>query len=192
MDTRDNKFAPSKGYVTGFSLENAGGVIGGDKDFGKGSVYGKIYHSIIEKVVLEVKGSIGLAETYGSTDEMPIYERYFAGGATTIRGYEQRRVGPRDAGSGEALGGETIAIGNAEVSFPIYRNVIKGAVFYDAGNVWADSSDMLSTAPKMGAGLGVRVKTPIGPLKLDYGYPLSKNHDDKKEGQFYFSVSHGF
>jgi len=86
-----------------------------------------------------------------------------------------------------------MVIGNVEVIFPVYKNLIKGSVFYDVGNVMTKASDIFTdTDYKHGAGIGVRVKTPIGPMKLDWGYPLSKNHDDKKEGQFYFSVTHGF
>jgi len=192
-DTRDNKFSPTRGLVTGVSVTDAGGFLGGDKDFVKGYWYGQVYYSVIERVVLELKGRTGMVENYGDSDEVPIYERFFAGGATTIRGYKQRGVGPRDRGTNTALGGEAMAIANAEVVFPLFQQIIKGAVFYDVGNVWADATDIFSTGGyKQAAGVGVRVKTPIGPFKLDYGYPLSDNYDDKKEGQFWFSVSHGF
>ncbi|MCK4852166.1 MAG: outer membrane protein assembly factor BamA [Candidatus Omnitrophica bacterium] len=191
-DKRDNRYSPSKGYFAGLSLQNAGGFLGGDRDFVKGWVHASYYHSIIKKVVLEVKGAVGLSEPYGDTDEIPIYERFFSGGGSTIRGYEERAVGPRDPGSNDALGGEALVLGNVEITFPLFANMIKGAVFYDVGNVWAESKDLFQSGYKHGTGIGVRVKTPIGPVKLDYGYPLSDNYDDKKEGQFYFSVSHGF
>ncbi|MDD4956980.1 MAG: outer membrane protein assembly factor BamA [Candidatus Omnitrophica bacterium] len=193
-DTRDNKFSPTKGIVTGMSLENVGGFIGGDKDFVKGTVFLTYYRTIIEEVVLELKGRGGMAEPYDDTDKIPIYERFFAGGATTIRGYKQRSVGPRDSRDGAiAIGGDSMVIGNAELAFPLYKQLLRGAVFYDVGAVHTKAEDIFETSGYvMGAGVGVRVKTPIGPVKLDYGYPLSDNHDDKKEGQFYFSVSHGF
>ncbi|MBU1084235.1 MAG: outer membrane protein assembly factor BamA [Candidatus Omnitrophota bacterium] len=191
-DTRDSKYSPTKGWLSGASLENAGSFLGGDKDFVKLYLYTTFYHSFWENVILELKGRTGVVEAFGNTDKVPIYERFFAGGATTLRGYAQRAVGPRDVASHE-LGGDGMVIGNAEVSFPVYKKLIKGAVFYDVGNVTAKYSDIFSdSAYKQSAGLGVRVKTPIGPVKLDYGYPLSDNHDDKKEGQFWFSVSHGF
>ena len=194
-DTRDNKYSPTKGWIGTIALENAGGFLGGDKDFVKG--YGSLswYHSIIEKVVLELRLRGGGVEPYGDSDEVPIYERFFAGGATTIRGYKQRGVGPRDRGTNSAIGGRAMLIGNAEVTFPLWKNIIKGAVFYDIGNVWEKfdfSGTKDDTGFKSGAGIGVRVKTPIGPVKLDYGYPLSDNYDDKKNGEFYFSVTHGF
>lgn len=124
---------------------------------------------------------------------MPIYERFFAGGANTIRGYKERRIGPRDPGSGQPIGGDSIAVANAEATFPVYEKIIKGAVFCDMGNVWAKSSDFLvGGGYKYGIGVGIRVKTPIGPVKLDYGFPLVSNYDDEKNGEFYFSMSRGF
>ena len=201
-DRRDNKYSPTKGYFVGFTAQNAGGPLGADKSFVKGWINGNYYHSIIKDLVLELRSSLGIAENYGDTDEIPIYERFFAGGATTIRGYEERAVGPRDktssGGIGEPIGGEAMFLATAEVVFPIYKGLMKGAVFYDVGNVWNSATDMISTeffkdnGLKQGAGIGIRVKTPIGPIKLDWGYPLSDNYGEKKEGRFYFSVSHGF
>ena len=194
QDTRDNIFNPSKGYTLNGSIEDAGGIFAGDKDFWRGTVSGAYYHTFFEKIVLEAKARMGLADAYDGTDDVPVYERFYAGGANTIRGYRERYVGPRDTGSGEPIGGDAILIGNIELTFPIYEKVIKGAVFYDIGNVWAKVDDFLDNASqfKSGAGFGFRVKTPLGPVKVDYGYPLSKNHEDKREGQFYFSMSRGF
>jgi len=193
-DSRDNQYSPSKGLVTGFALENAGGFIGGDRDFYKFYGYSNVYYSIIERVVLELSGRSGVVENYANTDSVPIYERFYVGGATTIRGYKERGVGPRDSiDKNIVVGGKALLIGNAEVTFPLFKRVIKGAVFYDVGNVTTQFSEMFSNSEyKQGVGVGVRVKTPIGPVKLDYGYPLNDNEGDKKEGQFYFSVSHGF
>lgn len=193
MDTRDNIYNPTKGYVIGGSIEDAGGVFCGTKDFIKATVNAAYYHTFFEKFVLEVKGRAGWADSYDDTTDVPIYERFYAGGENTIRGYRERRVGPRDVASGEPIGGEAIVIGNVEVTFPIFEKIIKGAVFYDAGNVWRRTDDFLgSTDYKAGAGIGIRVKTPIGPVKVDYGYPLNKNQGDKQEGQFYFSMTRGF
>ena len=193
FDNRDNVFSPTRGLIVGTTLENTGGFLFGDKDFVKGYFYGSFYYSPFKSIVIEFRGRAGLAETYGGTDKVPIYERFYAGGANTIRGYKERKVGPRDPQSNDPIGGESMAIGNIELTFPIYEKVIKGAVFYDIGNVWEKVGDFaVGGNYKMGAGVGVRVKTPIGPLKLDWGYPLSDNHDDEQQGEFYFSVSHGF
>jgi len=192
FDNRDNIFNPTRGVITGVSLENTGGFLMGDKDFIKGFLTGKFYYSPVDKIVIELKGRAGIADSYGDTDDVPIYERYYAGGANTIRGYKERKVGPRDSDSNDPIGGEATLIGNIELNFPMYEKIIKGAVFYDVGNVWRNSEDFAGGDYKQGVGAGIRLKTPIGPLKLDWGYPLSDNEGDEKEGRFYFSVSHGF
>ncbi|MBF0216152.1 MAG: outer membrane protein assembly factor BamA [Candidatus Omnitrophica bacterium] len=198
LDTRDNKFAPTEGVLVTLAGQNAGGFIGGDKDFLKERVDASIFYEFFDFAVLELKGAGGLVNPYGDSDYVPIFDRFFAGGAETIRGYEERAVGPRDSASNEAIGGEALTLGTAEVTVPVYKNIIKAATFYDVGNVWSLGDDMIGSPfreeedLKHGAGVGVRVKTPIGPIKVDWGYPLSKNYQDKKSGQFYFSMSHGF
>ena len=192
-DTRDNIYNPSKGYLLNATFEDAGGIFFGDKDFIKATGTVAFYHTFFEKFVLELKARGGLANAYGSSDEVPIYERFFAGGANTIRGYKERLVGPRDPGSDEPIGGEAIAIGNAEITFPVYEKIVKGAVFYDVGNVWRRAEDFLvGGGYRQGVGVGARVKTPIGPVRLDYGYPLNRQDGDSSTGEFYFSMSHGF
>lgn len=192
-DTRDNIYNPGRGFLLSGSIEDAGGILSGDKDFLRGIISASYYHTFFSKFVLELRGRAGLANAYGNSDELPVYERFFAGGANTIRGYRERRVGPRDPVSNEPIGGEAILIGNIEVTFPIYEKMIKAAVFYDIGNVWRRAEDFIAgSGYKSGAGVGLRVKTPIGPVRVDYGYPLAKNYDDERTGEFYFSMSRGF
>jgi len=192
FDTRDSRFNPSKGYFLTGAIEPVGGILGGDKDFYKITGTGKYYQAVSTWAVIEFKARAGVSDSYSDTKEVPVYERFYAGGANTIRGYDERRVSPRDPGSNEPIGGETFLVGNIEAVFPIYQNIIKGAVFYDVGNVWRRIEDFGQGNLRSGTGVGLRVKTPIGPVKLDYGYPLADNYGDKREGQFYFSVSHGF
>ncbi len=192
-DTRDNVFNPTKGYILSGSIEDAGGIFFGDKDFIRGTAAATYYHTFFEKFVLEVRGRGGLANAYGDSNEVPIYERFYAGGANTIRGYKERRVGPRDPGSNEPIGGEAILLGNVELTFPIYEKLLKGAIFYDVGNVWRRAEDFIVGGNyKAGAGVGLRVKTPLGPVRVDYGYPLVRNIDEERAGEFYFSMSRGF
>ena len=192
-DTRDNIYNPTKGWIVGGSVEDAGGIFFGDKNFVKCTGTIAFYHTFFEKVNLELKGRGGIATAYGDSDKVPIYERFFAGGANTIRGYKERRVGPRDSGSDEPIGGDSILVGNAELTFPIYEKLLKGAIFWDVGNVWAKANDFLVGGDyKSGAGVGVRIKTPLGPVRVDYGYPLVKEKEDERTGEFYFSMSRGF
>jgi outer membrane protein insertion porin family len=192
FDNRDNIFSPTRGFSAGIRVENTGGFLAGDKNFFKTNFWTSFYYSPLEKIVVELRGRAGIANPYSDTDKIPIYERFYAGGASTIRGYRERKVGPRDLVSSTPVGGEAMLIGNIELTFPVYEKVIKGAVFYDVGNVWSDLGDFGQSGYKQGVGVGIRIKTPIGPLKLDWGYPLSDNHNDQQEGEFYFSVSHGF
>jgi outer membrane protein insertion porin family len=192
-DKRDNIFNATKGYLLGFAITDAGGFLMGNKNFWKGTGSASWYHTFFEKATLELKGRGGIASAYGNTVDVPIYERFFAGGASTIRGYKERRVGPRDTGNGEPVGGNAILIGNAELTFPLYEKMLKGAVFFDVGNVWKQPGDsFMSGDYKAGAGIGIRVKTPIGPVRVDWGYPLVDNFQDSKNGEFYFSMSRGF
>jgi outer membrane protein insertion porin family len=98
-----------------------------------------------------------------------------------------------DPVSKDPLGGESMFIGNIEYLYPLF-NFLKLAVFYDTGEVWSKVNDFGSGDFKSGMGFGARIKTPIGPVRLDYGIPLDKEsgEEDKGSGRFHFSVSHGF
>jgi len=192
-DTRDNVFNPKRGYLITSSIENAGGILEGDKDFIKSYSSVSVYFLHFNKMVLELKARVGLVDAYGDSSKVPVYERFYAGGGYTIRGYKERRIGPKDPNTGDPIGGESLFIANAEYTFPIFENLLKGAIFYDIGNVWEQIEDFGSGSLKSGVGIGVRVKTPIGPINLDYGYPLSKLDGERQDrGRFYFSISQGF
>jgi outer membrane protein insertion porin family len=193
-DTRDNIFDPSKGTVLSGQVGIAGGPLGGDKDFyrfiGKASI--DIPIKKFRNSVLEFRARVGLIDAYGDSSEVPIYSRFFAGGTDSIRGYNERKVGPIDPVSEDPIGGESMFIGNIEYTVPII-DYLKVAAFYDTGNVWSKLSDFGKGGFKSGIGVGIRVKTPIGPLRLDYGYPLdTEPGEEAREGKFYFSMSHGF
>lgn len=192
-DSRDNVFDTTRGDILSGSMQVAGGPFGGDKEFWK--FFGRASHFIklTDRSVLEFRGRLGLADPYGDTQKVPIYERFFAGGAYTVRGYRERKIGPLDASSGDPLGGTALLVGNLEYTFAVV-NFLKVATFYDIGNVWAKQSDFGSGGYKAGTGLGLRIKTPIGPIMLDYGIPLNKESgkDKKDGGRFHFSMSHGF
>lgn len=189
-DTRDNIYNPSRGLVLSSSGEVAGGFLGQDKDFFKVIGSADLYKTFMEKLLFQLKTVAAVADTYDDTDTMPIYERFYAGGTNTIRGFKERTVGPKDT-SGEPTGGESAFYGTAELTYPLFK-LIKIATFYDFGNVWEKLGDFVSGDFKYSAGLGVRVKTPIGPVKLDYGYPLKVDSGEEKEGRFHFSMTRGF
>jgi len=192
LDKRDNKFDPTKGLYLGGWFDIAGGMFGGDKDFTRFTTRTSYNIPTWPNSVLELRLRVGIMDPFGDSSEVPIYERFFAGGANTIRGYQERKVGPIDSASEDPIGGESMLVANIEYTKPLFE-YIKVAAFFDSGNVWAKSSDFGSGDFKSGFGLGARIKTPIGPIRLDYGIPLDKEPgEDKREGQFYFSMSHGF
>jgi outer membrane protein insertion porin family len=193
FDSRDNIFDTTKGNLLSCSLEWAGGPFGADKDFWK--YYGRASHyfPLFRRSTLETRLRVGLADYYGDSDRIPIYERFFVGGADTVRGYHERKLGPIDPVSKDPLGGNAFLIGNLEYTYPVF-NFLKVAAFYDVGNAWAKIRNLGSGGFKSSLGLGVRIKSPIGPIMLDYGIPLNKEpgEDNRGSGRFHFSASHGF
>ncbi len=191
-DQRNNIYNPTSGFLVTGTGELAGGPFGGDRDFYK--LYGTAagYFKHLEENVLEAKLRAGIVNEYDDSNRVPIYERYFLGGANSVRGYRERRIGPRDPGNNEPVGGEAYWILNFEETFPIYPDLIKGAVFYDVGSLSEDAGDLGGGDAVSGVGFGLRVKTPIGPVKLDMGYPLDDISEEKKKLRFYFNISQGF
>jgi outer membrane protein insertion porin family len=195
-DTRDNVFSPRKGMYFSNTLQLTGSFLGGDKDFTKYHSRLSLYFPAVNESVVETRFKVGFADPFSGTDNVPIYERFFAGGASTIRGYHERKVGPIDSND-DPLGGEALFVANIEYTYPL-ADFLKVATFYDIGNVWAKNSDFFQTEDDREAlyssvGLGLRVKTPIGPVSVDYGWPLDKEPgEDGKEGRFHFNVSRDF
>ncbi len=191
-DTRDNIYNPGSGILMSGTGEIAGGPLGGDKDFSKLYGVASTYLRNFGENVLELKVRGGVADSFDDTPKVPIYERYFLGGANTIRGYRERRLGPRDPGNNDPVGGNAYWVANIEETFPIYPDLIKGAVFFDVGSLSEKIGDLGDSSIFSGTGFGVRIKTPIGPVKLDMGYPLDDVQGEKQKLRFYFSISQGF
>ncbi|MBF0331896.1 MAG: outer membrane protein assembly factor BamA [Candidatus Omnitrophica bacterium] len=192
-DHRDSTISPTKGWVGTVASDVAGGPLAGTKDFYRLETNGAYYVPLKFHSVVQVSARAGIVDAYGRSTQVPIFERYFAGGAQSIRGYNERSVGPIDTNTNDPIGGESIFVSSVEYTIPLIE-VIKLAAFFDIGNVWAKSTDLGKGNLFPGYGLGFRVKTPIGPMNLDYGIPLKKEpgEDTRSTGKFYFSVSRGF
>jgi outer membrane protein insertion porin family len=120
---------------------------------------------------------------------IPIDERFFTGGSTTVRSFAERDLGPHDA-LGNPIGGEYYTVLNAEYTFPIYGELL-GAVFVDAGNLLPDASAIGLDDLRYGIGVGLRYNLPIGPVRLDYGVNPSPRADEAF-GAFHFSFGFAF
>src|SRR5262249_1811901 len=105
-------------------------------------------------------------------------KRFFAGGSTTIRGFETDRVGPIDPFTGEAIRGEAMFIFNQELRFPIY-SYVRGVAFYDAGNVYLHNSDFSLSDIRQAAGFGLRLEAPYILARLDFGFNLIPRTGEK-------------
>ena len=196
-DTRDNRFDPTRGVFLFSSADLAGGLLAGDRDFFRLQGGGSGYLSHAERFVLEGRVRAGIVNEYGDSAEVPIFERFFAGGANTIRGFRERRVGPQDPASNDPIGGEANLLATIEEVMTIVADerkkpILKGSVFFDAGNVWRRVDDFASSL-EAGTGIGARVNTPIGPLRLDVGFPLTRVEGDKqRRPRLHFNVSRNF
>ncbi len=209
-DSRNNPFLTSRGNRTTISAEVAGGPFGGDVSLYKLEGHTAFYFPLFEGHILQLLAAGGVVEAFGQTKgsgpivdedptpflnlvkvyDVPIYDRYFLGGADTLRGFSYRKVGPKDV-RGDPIGGNTFVNGTAEYSFPIVERV-RGAFFFDVGEVERDSYSFSTGDLKSDVGVGVRLNLPIGPLRLDYGYPLMTDKQTGTSGKFQFSVGYQF
>jgi outer membrane protein insertion porin family len=193
-DTRNNALLPTRGQRTELIGELAGGALGGDTDTYRIEVrHARYIRGFAQGHILELVGRIGVVDAYGDTSRVPLFDRLFLGGMYTLRGYDYREVGPKDS-QGEPLGGSTYWFGSAEYSIPVIER-LRLAAFYDVGMVYqnAYSFDPLDTGTGFyndNAGIGIRLNLPIGPLRLDYGFPLTHDARNGGSGKFQFGVGY--
>ncbi|MFC1567089.1 outer membrane protein assembly factor BamA, partial [bacterium] len=194
-DTRDNVFDPSRGSISALSLKLAGTVIAGDSDFGKFTASHSWFLPTFWKFVLGFNVKAGGARHFNPSESVPIYERFYVGGAESVRGYDYRG----DIGPGS--GGNYMLVYNVEYKFPIVsergRTILQGAFFCDVGGMWDDQDQIRLDIGRgvydmrSGVGFGIRFKTPVFPIRLDWGYGLNQR-EGKIPAQFYFTIGQIF
>jgi len=188
-DTRDNPFYPEKGILSGISVKLTSPVFLSETSFIKLMFYGNAYQELIKGVVFAISLRGGIAQGYLKTDELPIVERFFLGGRTTVRGYEQDTLGPKGS-DGNPTGGNVFLMENLEIRTSLGKGI--GIVaFLDGGNVWVKIKDINSTDIKFTTGLGLRYNTPVGPIRIDYGQKLQRKPGESR-GEIHFSIGHAF
>ncbi|MDP2167760.1 MAG: outer membrane protein assembly factor BamA [Thermodesulfovibrionales bacterium] len=188
-DTRDNAFDPKRGIFAGMSLKASSSYLFSETDFLKLIVHGNSYNRLLRRLVAAVSLKAGVAKGYRDTAELPIIERFFLGGRSTVRGYPQDGLGPK-GGRGTPVGGDAFMLGNLELRTYLGKSWIIVA-FLDGGNVWPKINDMDVTKLKYTTGGGLRYNTPVGPIRLDYGYKLNRELGESAY-ELHFSIGHAF
>jgi outer membrane protein insertion porin family len=193
-DSRDDLFLTRKGEYVKLGGFVAGGFLGGTvQDYGI-TLEGSKYFSLPWDTILTLKGQLGVTDTWGGATNdnlgVPIFDRLYLGGANNMRGFAYREVGPKD-NHGNPIGGNSLAYGTVEWSFPIITR-IRGSIFSDWGFVNSDAYDFSGATLNADVGIGVRVELPIGPIRVDWGYPIIYDSWNKTNGQFNFNVGYQF
>ncbi len=193
-DTRDDFLNPSTGWRHVVRFEVAGGILGG-ADFLRSGYEVTYYFPIIGKLVGALHSEINWADGYNG-EELPIFERYFMGGAKSLRGFSIRDVGPKN-GTGDPLGGTQSLLFNAELQYPFSKS-FRGFVFYDRGNVYGTGTDISTTAETINlgdmrhsVGAGIRFLSPFGPVGFAYGIKLDRETGEDI-GEFHFTAGSSF
>ncbi len=189
LDYRDNPFDPKRGSFHSASLSLGGPYLGSQASFVKSSLQTAWFFNWLPPTTLAVALRLGAAGPYGASNALPNQERFYAGGGTTIRGYAQDKVGPLDSNH-NPLGGDALVIGNLELRFPIWR-WLSGVTFVDSGAVSPEVDGLRASDFRTGVGGGLRIRTPIGPIRFDVGYGLNLVPRSSR-WQFYFAIGQAF
>jgi outer membrane protein assembly complex protein YaeT len=194
-DSRDDPLDPKRGIFTTSTFQIASKGLGSEVDFL--SLFNQsTYQRKYGVGVLALSNRIGWKVPYGDTVDLPITERYFAGGSTTLRGFDVDEAGPPG-------GGQLLTIENVEYRVPIKTfsfGTLGGAAFYDTGNVFERPSDFSFTDYTHSAGLGLRFRTPLGPVRFDVGFNLNPQirtnefglPERQKRTQLFFTLGQAF
>ena len=193
-DSRDDLLDPHTGQFVSADAQLSHRVLGGES-FVKGYVQAAGYRRVAPRVTFALSGRLGVARTLdgGEPDRLPFPDRFFAGGDYSVRGFELDRVGPLEPSSTGTLvptGGNALVVSGAEFRFDATR-YLGLAVFSDAGQVYPLMSDMDLADIRYTAGVGVRYKSALGPIRLDWGYKLNRRAE-KSASRFHFTIGHAF
>jgi outer membrane protein insertion porin family len=188
-DTRNRRIFADSGHLNSIGLE----VHSGDLDYYKVRYRHQTAYGLTDNITFNFRGRIGYGEGYGDTDDLPIYEKYNAGGIRTVRGYEFNSLGPLDS-EGDPVGGNLQVITNTELLFPIEAlgssETFRLGLYFDAGNVFADAEDFESEELRQSVGVSAKWFSFIGPIEFSYAVPVNdESGDDVENFQFALGAS---
>jgi len=177
-DTRNHRFVPSAGSRNSIMVRHAGGLLGGDAEFTKVEGSTSWFFPIYWKSVFHIKAAAG--QIFASDKKkLPVYERFYLGGMNSIRGFPSADISPVDPRTNEKIGGDKMWYSNIAIQFPLLEQAgLHGEVFTDFGNVYAVEDSWDFGDVKKTAGVGFMWMSPMGPIRLAWGYNL-----DQQEGE---------
>ena len=192
-DTRNHPFDPTAGSMQDLSFELAG--LAGQSKFIKAEARGRWYFPFYKSpalgtFTLSTGGTFGYGLGYGDQRELPLFERYFPGGINSVRGFRILSLGPRNTVTDsygrlihtDPVGGSQQLVFNEEIIVPIVESLgLKGVVFFDAGNAFSAAHGIDFGEMRMATGFGLRWLSPIGPLRIEFGFPLNPRPDDDRQ-----------
>jgi outer membrane protein assembly complex protein YaeT len=175
-ERRDDPFNPTRGFFFSSVLEWAFPYFGTESDFWKTFSKFQIFTPVVPNVTFGMTARVGLAK-----GRVPIHERFFAGGSNSFRGVAFDELGPKDPESGNPVGGKALFLFNLELTFPItpaFKNLY-GTLFFDKGNVFGRRKQASLSGLRNAIGLGLKYKTPLGPVRLELGWNLNPAPGEK-------------
>jgi outer membrane protein insertion porin family len=184
-DTRDDAFVPTRGGYGSVEGNVFAQPLGSQSSFFKTFIRGSWTVTLKGGSRFASFLRIGAEYPFGDTQLVPLSERFFAGGSNTLRGFATDEVGGLTI-DGFKAGGEALFILNEEWHYPIWRS-LWGELFIDAGNVYPTLSDFNPTDLRSSAGTGLRLDTPIGPLRIEYGWKLDRR-EGESAGEIIFAI----
>lgn len=193
-DTRDRGLFPNEGNRQRVTLEIA--VPGSDLEFYKISYDGKFYFSLSKTFTLLLGSEVGYGSDYGSTADLPFFEKFRAGGFRTVRGYKSGTLGPRDS-LGEPFGGDFLTTARTELQFPatflpfVNENNAKLSLFTDIGNVFEDFDDFETSELRGSFGVSINMITGFGGISAAFSTQFNDKSGDKTES-FQFNLGTSF
>jgi outer membrane protein insertion porin family len=183
--TFDDPLLPGKGALRTIDLSLYSRDLGSQFEFGRFFFQqGRVWTFHEGRWGYLLNGRFGFMWPYGDTGAVPLAERFFAGGISSVRGYRQDRLGPANTSTGEPIGGESVFVLNNEVRLRLSGN-LSARIFVDAGNAFLRARDIDLGDLKYTAGPGLSYATPVGPLRMYYGFKLNPETDEEESGRFH-------
>jgi outer membrane protein insertion porin family len=191
-DSRDNVFWPTRGVRYMVTTDFAGGPLGGDNNYIKFYAEGNWYKKFSDRFIAAVRARGGYIDAYDGTADAPIPDRFFLGGANTVRGFDFRGISPvvtyTDTTNNEietiTVGGDVMLNFNFELRTKITERFI-GVLFLDSGGVWDNVEDVNLGQLRFGVGPGIVVNLPIGYFQVGYGFPFNIQPGDSTQGPYF-------